>query len=1370
MPSTPNIPNSRNPLELKGDQIVATNEQIRQHCPELFENEFYLEPLRKSLNELCDFSSSNPLMSSLTPEDREKLNAFVADLKKRTESAFLNTPFEYAVGHESKNLDADGFSKEHTITVALGNIEALLKGAEKPMGDVDQLRKLSALIGHLLSETRRAEIGLPNFEEHNRRHEIEINVLKSELGELEEQEKSGDLTRAEQIQKEQLEKEIGEHGQAIARNSKKLNEKKDRVSAYKRQLSQTIQRLSGFLAQCNPNSPVSLSEFLNGLMATDKDVDLKIISAQAKAKEILSAGRTGAYTSYNPSLARAKRIEEKKRFLKKWGPRAAIFLLLSGAGLYATHERIKTALAHHLYPVAERILGTDETLRILQAEFDEELRSNPTELTLMKQKLLERWVESEVATNQKLWSELEGSSEEDRRAELAKRLENVPADSEAAMRLKRNLLNNIKYYDKRIVAPKLTSEDIVAYRTKLAISVLAAKDWKELIDIVIQDQDSFRTATVESNSFSVKFSESIIEVIRDILGHDSKLIIKVVNNPLLVYGPNKDPQLDFLYVLKGFSEVSDPPTLIFEKPLKGSHKYEVHSVNLLDPETFAEDRKIAKENSAKLETYLGDLKLLQSTISENPLVTTFREGLTEKDAPYTFGADFHEEVRSSGDLKDYLEKAIPKLEKNPKIIEYVKEQVKKGPHLAMADKGVDASQENISKFGVGAHVKAEDAVHGMVSLGIHEDFLTHLKNKLGPQANVEVFFWNENDVSTGISLKGEFHAMQIVLGLSALRRNCRVDSKLFFQVEVPFEDGSGNAQYAKFDVPMVLSQMEGSNKLVGYEGKKFCEELETFSIPGFNGSLTKLTKYLNPGAISSQKMAYATSADKVRAYLPEVLEQIKNNPQFKRDLEKALSEALPKIQFEHYVYDASGNFERRGFTYAPDTLPFGAETLTEKGSYLAFGPHASLIPQLEKFFGEGLVDVRTHGIVKEKVFCESESVAKLEVIIRLTPDHFFSVFYPIDLKKEGGSVRNEYCPNSKAQNAHAFTEAQELIDSVPLIALTTFSDVMSKSFKEPDALRMKEWLKAEQRWNDQVYGEALSKEIMNCYVVIGIYRNFADKVREKFGENAQIYLSTFSTRPPSDPDVLALGHIEPKSAFRIQALFDGNIQGNVKIVSPKFRSTFQIPISPVDLKTPDHVRLQNEAQYFAKLDWHSLIEKLRSKTDELSTAKIRVLDYLGDRLKDWQKFEILIGAKDLKGLRRFINNILPGCNKRVYVKNGRKMVHLESHPDTVKAMKLIYGKDTTTSLQFYVNGKPAGGFEFGKYQMELDIDFEDFCDFDNIASLIVTRKELYSSDTIWTPDFYNETCPDKIYKIRNPINTPNAIGDSLGNSERKNGK
>ena len=60
-----NRPLDPNTIELANGDTRATDEQIRRRCPELFGNEFYLEPLRKALEELGKFSYGDPLESSL---------------------------------------------------------------------------------------------------------------------------------------------------------------------------------------------------------------------------------------------------------------------------------------------------------------------------------------------------------------------------------------------------------------------------------------------------------------------------------------------------------------------------------------------------------------------------------------------------------------------------------------------------------------------------------------------------------------------------------------------------------------------------------------------------------------------------------------------------------------------------------------------------------------------------------------------------------------------------------------------------------------------------------------------------------------------------------------------------------------------------------------------------------------------------------------------------------------------------------------------------------------------------------------------------------------------------------------------------------
>lgn len=1300
----------RDTLELTGGQQAATTDQLRERYPELFDKETSLEELQMVLSELCDFGNSN-LKANLGVENKKKLDVFTADLSNRIQSTISKASFEFDVQHCSEDLDEDGFEKEHEITVAISNVEAILNQVKEPLMDVDKLRRLSALIAHLNSEIQRSRSSLPNFEEHNRIHEIEINVLKAELGDLEDQEKQGKLNRSEIIQKEQLEKEINKHHQAKAKNSKKINKKKKQMLACQKQIDQIVAQLSEFLSHFNPNAPENLPENLNVSEKGNNGSQIRTVSSSSKLRDVLSAKRMGRYSSFNPSLKRAKWIEEKKRFFGIWGPRVAAVLALSGAGLYATHEKIKTALAGiSSFPVAEWIMDEEERLELLKEELRNELANEPSELALAKERVLDGWM---------------------------------------------NFMS-------------------IGLKPKDEIRFLSADTFHEMSWEALRAID-FARIKIDSEFFKISISRNELQSLGLIYNDNFRLIVKFAGESRAIHKLNEihdysgSDSFEEKFNLKLFLN-SDRGLPLFEvhRILDETGNYEIHHVPMGSEEEF---KNILEEVIALLEDQTrvakrqnlekADLLEAKADLLGHPLFEARGTKSIENWDQLEKGILI---VENADNFEVILKELIPKLEKDPKVIAEVEKIVRSAPHLAFTEKGYDVSPDGMKTLKEGSRVTEDQVVSGMVTLGMDGRFLTKIRSEFGPAAQAEITLMGQDGKLMGTVFQRPYGPGATVMNfaLNNVRRQCQVGTKVQIDVRVPFKNGKygmgSGYKYANFTFQIPLLEIHGTKHLVGHEDALFCDELNAVRVPGFNGSPVKLFKYLDVTSPLYTAVAYAKSAKDVENNLPEVMEIIKNNPQFKKDLDEAMASDIRKLQFERYIYDESGNFEHKVFD-GMDPLYLNSVKPKEAGRYIAYGVHPALISHLEELFGENIVDVQLNiqdKIMKEDVFCGRENGASIKVIIRLTPNHSFSLSYPVNLTEEGASVISECLSNEDEKEASVskeVKETRELIDSIPLIGFLKFADVF-KVHADANVRSLRDRFETQLKRNKKIFGKGLGDQIMNSYATTGINNEFNAGLKEKFGNEAKIRFLIIGSDGMKTFKLFGAEHINIMNVFRINHACTTSIDSFVEITVPSSsgqKSTFRIPVSSSDLKVQNGYPFCNSVQSLVKPDLHAMAEKLRSRNDELSRAKVRALDHMGDRLVDWQKFEVMVERGSVKSLRRFIQDMLPGCKKTVQMKNGRKVVHLEPHPENVEAMKAIYGKDVIVGVQFFVKGKPDGGYTPEDYQTKLDVDFDRFCDFDNIVTLYIKRPKQFSVDTIWNPGFYNEVCPDQTYEVRNGI-------------------
>lgn len=327
----------RDTLELKGYQSVANNEQIRQHCPELFDKAFYLEQVKKELQDATEFSPVNRLKSYFNQEIQNRLDAYMASLSDCILKNFSEIPFEYEIRHESEEPEAEVETEDRKIIIVVSNIKDIQASVKKPIQELEKLHQFAVTMNNIRSAIERLEGSLPNFEEHLRQYEIEIETLKGELSDILEQEKTGELNRSERVQKEQLEEGIDKNRQDARSVIQRMKKKKKQIARHQKTIDRITGKLSTFLKQYDPEKPKSLPSSLSpgGFQNEHSGVKLSPPLINNKLREIFTEKREGKYTAFRPSI-------ERKRTIRKLAPRFAIILALAG-GAYAMRDQIAGA-------------------------------------------------------------------------------------------------------------------------------------------------------------------------------------------------------------------------------------------------------------------------------------------------------------------------------------------------------------------------------------------------------------------------------------------------------------------------------------------------------------------------------------------------------------------------------------------------------------------------------------------------------------------------------------------------------------------------------------------------------------------------------------------------------------------------------------------------------------------------------------------------------------------------------------------------------------------------------------------------------------------------------------------------------------------
>lgn len=362
-------------LNLKIDQVVATDEQIRQHLPELFDSAFYLERIREEMT----FSSSWGTLKSKLPESFE---VYLKSLFDRVESLMAETGFEYDIKRDGSDSDDGELLVAHSceVAVSLSNVQELLKSAKQPLSDLDALQKLSAFLNHLQCEIGRIEGTLPNFKEHIQCNKIEVQVFKDELSDLLEQEKDGGLTRNEQAQKEELEGKIAGFGKRISKDSSKIKKKKRQIQNNEQKISSAIKILRDFLEQFDSENPSSLPKILKVQHPLGNASSLSSI-----VKRGLQTKQETEYTVYLPYFEKQMKAARFRRRIRKWVPRAALVLSLTSLVAVVARDQI-SELIQGPRP-AQEVLAMQGVIVPDQA-LAEELVQNNVELAATKVRLL----------------------------------------------------------------------------------------------------------------------------------------------------------------------------------------------------------------------------------------------------------------------------------------------------------------------------------------------------------------------------------------------------------------------------------------------------------------------------------------------------------------------------------------------------------------------------------------------------------------------------------------------------------------------------------------------------------------------------------------------------------------------------------------------------------------------------------------------------------------------------------------------------------------------------------------------------------------------------------------------------------------------
>ena len=392
MPSNPNTPNGREALELKGDQRIATDEQIRDHLFELFESKFYLESVRKAIS---DPAAWDYLKSKLP----ESFGVYLESLFDQIETLLADAGFEYSIARGESESDGPEpmVTRSCPIAVSLSNAKELLRAVKPPLLDLDTLQNLSATLKHLQAEIERIEGTFANFEEHIGRNQIELRVFQSEFSNLRAMEKDGSLNRSEREQKEKLQVKIEGFEREIQKDSNKLEKKKGQARNNEQKISSIIKDLSDFTEKYDNTNSGPLSKSLTLKPSLDSlDIDSSAVST--KFKKSLQAVREATFTTYHPEAERQLAALRFRKRIRKVVPAAVFGIAIAVGAALLAREQISEFI-NGPRPAQEKLAMRG--LEVPEQAVAEELTKNNIELADIKLRILKALKSQSVAENDK---------------------------------------------------------------------------------------------------------------------------------------------------------------------------------------------------------------------------------------------------------------------------------------------------------------------------------------------------------------------------------------------------------------------------------------------------------------------------------------------------------------------------------------------------------------------------------------------------------------------------------------------------------------------------------------------------------------------------------------------------------------------------------------------------------------------------------------------------------------------------------------------------------------------------------------------------------------------------------------------------------
>lgn len=337
---------------------MATDEQIQQHCPELFDKAIYLEQIERELKNLADQSES--LRSILSAEDQEKIDEYIQGLINRIQSFLSEDSLKFSIQHKTKNFDAEvPIKQDHEIAVAVANISTLLDSIQQLTKDFDSLAKLTTGAQVLLTEKRRFEDKMNKIEEQKKTYQIEIEVCRGEIKDLDELEISeGELNDAERAERDELKVKIEEHQQCIKDISPKRKKVKRSIERCQQKLDKISEALSEFLSEFNADEHQGISKALDlSHLLHDIGKKIEVPELNSAILGILQVKRKGRYTAYSPEVEKRINNEKREAWFNAWLTRNAVLISFIDGGTMALRGKVAAVLEQQFEKAKKRPLA-----------------------------------------------------------------------------------------------------------------------------------------------------------------------------------------------------------------------------------------------------------------------------------------------------------------------------------------------------------------------------------------------------------------------------------------------------------------------------------------------------------------------------------------------------------------------------------------------------------------------------------------------------------------------------------------------------------------------------------------------------------------------------------------------------------------------------------------------------------------------------------------------------------------------------------------------------------------------------------------------------------------------------------------------------